>query len=499
MSPIILLIAVLALPQEPTPSPTGGTRDPVAAFERWTGARLVFTRKEAPRQVLYATTPALSAERRRQAAEILYAHALNYPKGLFAKIGLTTVAVFAGCGDPEGDGFRPWVESLNGYRYFGRWHEVGAIAACYYDDVQLPLTFHHEVFHHIDATHAGRTAYRYFSSDDDRFARALSGDEPYPGLELDPRTLRSLRAVAGGHVLEEAVARYAQKSAGEDQAETARWLQTNLADGLIQAAVRPELAGSQRILHLLAEYHKADARLSTSWFIGVALGQTGEAQRRHAEPEPAPVARDNPYLDKVDAEIDDPDVRRAIRGVQPATVRLGGGSGVNIDPAGLILTAGHVADAVGDRFTVTFPDGRRFSGVTIASDDFLDLGLVRLDDVPADARLPIARLAPSAPEVGDPVVVIGQPGRRTPSGEPTDYEPWHVSVGSIRGFLPDRLGRQSLGRAKHSAWTYWGHSGSPLFDTRGRIVALHNSWDSRTAMRHAVPWEAIVHFLDQTR
>src|SRR5690606_2447133 len=159
----------------------------------------------------------------------------------------------------------------------------------------------------------------------------------------------------------------------------------------------------------------------------------GEAQRRHAEPEPAPVARDNPYLDKVDAEIDDPDVRRAIRGVQPATVRLGGGSGVNIDPAGLILTAGHVADAVGDRFTVTFPDGRRLSAVTIASGDFLALGLVRVADVPGAARLPVARLAPSAPEVGDPVVVIGQPGRRTPRGEPTDYGPWHVSVGSIRG------------------------------------------------------------------
>jgi len=28
------------------------------------------------------------------------------------------------------------------------------------------------------------------------------------------------------------------------------------------------------------------------------------------------------------------------------------------------------------------------------------------------------------------------------------------------------------------------------------VVALHNSWDSTTAMRHAVTWEAIVRFLD---
>ena len=30
----------------------------------------------------------------------------------------------------------------------------------------------------------------------------------------------------------------------------------------------------------------------------------------------------------------------------------------------------------------------------------------------------------------------------------------------------------------------------------GAVVALHNSWDSQTAMRHAVTWEAIVRFLD---
>jgi hypothetical protein len=94
------------------------------------------------------------------------------------------------------------------------------------------------------------------------------------------------------------------------------------------------------------------------------------------------------------------------------------------------------------------------------------------------------------------VIVIGQPGSFMPSGQPTHYQPFHVSIGKIRGFLDgDRLGVQALGRTKHDAWTYWGHSGSPLFDSEGRIVALHNSWDSDTAMRHAVTWEAIVYFL----
>jgi len=499
--PVTPTLAALALLLSPLPShpaappdPPAAPTDPVGAFEAWTGVRLVFTRAQTPDEVLYATTPELSAARKRRAAEILFAHALQYPRETFTRIGLRTISVFAGCGDPEGDGFRPWVDALDGYRYFGRWHERGAIAACYYDDIQLPLTFHHEVFHHVDATVTGRTRYRYFVDDDEAFAEAVAGRSRRPALALDRAALEALAEVTTGEILEEAVGQYAQKSAGEDQAETARWFQTHLADGLVQAALRPELAGSQRILHLLAEYEKAWPAMTVRWFVSVALRSGGQAQKGSTEHDTTRVRprRDNPYLAKVDAEVSEIDVRRAIRRVQPATVRLGGGSGVNLAPKGVVLTAGHVADRVGERLTVSFPDGRSFAGVTIVTDPHLDLALVELEGA---ADLPVARLSDAAPEVGDSVVVIGQPGKRTPQGEPTHYEPWHVSVGRIRGFLPDLLGPQSLGRTKHSAWTYWGHSGSPLFDVDGRIVALHNSWDSRTAMRHAVPWEAIRQFL----
>jgi len=43
------------------------------------------------------------------------------------------------------------------------------------------------------------------------------------------------------------------------------------------------------------------------------------------------------------------------------------------------------------------------------------------------------------------------------------------------------------------------YSGSPLLNKNGQIVAIHNSWDSTTAMRHAVPHEAIVHFLKKAK
>lgn len=245
-----------------------------------------------------------------------------------------------------------------------------------------------------------------------------------------------------------------------------------------------------RLLGLLERYR---AYIAAHWPV-TARTEAAFAEARATIERALPASRaDNPYLDKVDQEIADPAWREAIRAVQPATVKLGGGSGVNLAAGGLVLTAAHVVDEVGRVVTVRFPDGRSFRGVCVRLDDRLDLALVELT---GGRGLPVARLAREAPEAGDDVAIVGQPGKRTPDGEATGYLPWHVSTGEIRGFRRgDRTGEQHLGRAKHDAWTYWGHSGSPLFDRRGRIVALHNSWDSKTAMRHAVTWEAITAFL----
>jgi S1-C subfamily serine protease len=159
-----------------------------------------------------------------------------------------------------------------------------------------------------------------------------------------------------------------------------------------------------------------------------------------------------------------------------------------------VLTAAHVTKKLGAVKTVKFPDGTEYRGVTTAIDHTLDLAIVTLEGA---SDLPSAPIAAAAPDVGTLVVAIGQPGRWTPDGDATGYQPWHVSVGEIRRFADDRLADQGLGGTAHDAWTYWGHSGCPLFDASGQIVALHNSWDSTTAMRHAVTWEAIVYFLSE--
>jgi hypothetical protein len=221
----------------------------------------------------------------------------------------------------------------------------------------------------------------------------------------------------------------------------------------------------------------------------LAEAVSADGQLRSASRFPAPA---NHYLERVDQAIADPAVRETIRQVQPACVRLDGGSGVNLTPSGCLLTNAHVARRVGNKLPAQFPDGRQLEAVCTALDARLDLALCQLQ---VKGALPFAPLAKVAPAPGTQVICIGQPGAHTPGGEPTGYQPFHVSVGAIRGYLDNPLGSQQLGRVKHDAWTYWGHSGSPLFDESGRIVALHNSWDSKTAMRHAVPLQAILHFL----
>ena len=654
-----------------TTAPT--TAEYVAEFERWSGAKLVFTKAGLPSGHWYDRMPQLDSAGKRDAARIALREVQRLPQGYLAAVGLKSLGIFEACISNSGDGFRPYNKQLKGYVYFGV-YQKRALAAAYYNDTQLPLTLHHEIYHHIDSTIGGKTAHGvYFPLDDARFAAAVSLKKPYPALKLSASQLGALKKAAQGHVLRNAVGSYSTKSPGEDQAETARYMMSHLPDALLQAATQPKLPGSQRILHVLEGYRQAAAAgkgPGAAWFVGAATGadpylaelkaamdagrsdavraardralrfgrtsaaltkaqaeaslwlvsrrvqpggnafaifgredvdgvnwtlradlathgsdlavagsvaSSGDApvarfaarkvlggvrllarfhqwiasnwsvtkgtrqafessikrataslsgprhlaarshlQRARIEdiptliddqgdfvpPRPAPTAhkqakvrRTNKYMGNVDKAIKDPALRGAIRAVQPSTVRVAsGGSGVNIHPSGLILTNAHVLDALGRQTSVTFPDGQRFRVKTTFIDHKLDVAIAMVMKK-GTTGLPSAPLAARAPVKGTRVVVIGQPGRHTPDGELTGYGAFHVSVGEIRGFLKNRLGNQSLGATKHDAWTYWGHSGSPLFDSQGRIVAMHNSWDSKTAMRHAVPWEAITHAL----
>src|SRR5262249_44374308 len=140
-----------------------------AEFTRLTGARLVFHADELPPGVYHDTMPALSEARQVRAAQIALREARKYPPLYFSKIGLKAIGIFAACASRQGDGFRQYDDQLQGYRYYGIWNCKDAVAAAYYSDGQLPLTLHHEVFHHVDATVQGRTDYQMHSRHDPSF------------------------------------------------------------------------------------------------------------------------------------------------------------------------------------------------------------------------------------------------------------------------------------------------------------------------------------------
>ena len=70
----------------------------------------------------------------------------------------------------------------------------------------------------------------------------------------------------------DAVSQYAEKNSREDQAETARHLMTWLPNSLVQAVEQPELAGSQRIIHVIQEFERSvPDGPGFQWFVDVAL------------------------------------------------------------------------------------------------------------------------------------------------------------------------------------------------------------------------------------
>lgn len=658
-------VTQLALTQQTASAVSDRLADLRRQFQEHTGCELVFDRADLPPGLYFEKLVPLGAAERAAAAEIAVREAHKLPRGFHKAIGLKATGLFSACVASKGDGFRPKDAALGGYRYYGMFNAKDAVVAAMYSKAQLPLTLHHEWFHAVDAA-AGRV------SRDQRFADLLAGRAEADPLKLDVADLKALKAAAQGAALEQAVSSYAAKSVGEDKAETARWVMSNLPDALVQLAERPTLAGSRRISHVLFMYHEVMPAADAAHFVAVALGRAatekpiaekpaapaapvdkaarlaeladpsrisdvtavadearrlvaelaegdaptadairaaatvtrrlaaervrprgtfvihgreaadgvnhtlradlaalaadaralgaaakrlddrpaevdaalranldlvaeyrqwmarrwsvtgGTAQRfdaaaaacrealspeaveRLKSPRPAAPAAaavgGNKYLDQVDV-VKDPEHRAAIRRVQPACVavgtRTGGGSGVNLSPTGLVLTAAHCVEAaggVGAAVSVEFPDGRRFAGQVSAVNAGFDLALVRLKDA---ADLPTARVADQPAEVGDWLACVHQPARSYGGTAYPRHKPWHVSEGRVRGRRDDPLTdqRKNLGAVWYDCWTFWGTSGAPLFNDRGELVGVHNTWNSKTADRHGVPQEAIRAFL----
>jgi len=142
------------------------------------------------------------------------------------------------------------------------------------------------------------------------------------------------------------------------------------------------------------------------------------------------------------------------------------GSGVVIDPSGLVLTNHHV---VGGARTVqvTLVDKRVFAATVLGSDPRTDVAVLQLQTRPEDLPLPAARPGDSdAIRVGEWVMAVGHP---------FDFQ-FSVSVGILSA-----RGRRNLTHdeiqdyLQTDAAVNPGSSGGPLFDLNGELVGINTA------------------------
>ncbi len=142
---------------------------------------------------------------------------------------------------------------------------------------------------------------------------------------------------------------------------------------------------------------------------------------------------------------------------------VGIGSGVIIDPEGLVLTNHHVI-AGADRVEVRLADERRFDAEVVGADPETDIALLRLRD--SEGNLPAATLGRSDYlRVGDYVIAIGNPFGLSLT----------VTAGIVSA-MARVIGTSPFDDfLQTDAAINPGNSGGPLFDLEGRVVGINTA------------------------
>jgi serine protease Do len=166
----------------------------------------------------------------------------------------------------------------------------------------------------------------------------------------------------------------------------------------------------------------------------------------------------------------------------------GQGSGVIIDPKGIIVTNNHVVDESA-RVQVNLKDGRTFVGEVIGTDPATDVALVKVQA----ENLPFATLGDSEKlKVGQIVLAIGN-ALGLP-GAPT------VSMGLIGALGRPLPGTDFVveGLIQTDAAINPGNSGGPLADLDGKVIGMNTAMiPFAQGMGFAIPSETIKRIMDQ--
>jgi serine protease Do len=147
---------------------------------------------------------------------------------------------------------------------------------------------------------------------------------------------------------------------------------------------------------------------------------------------------------------------------------LGFGSGVLVDPSGVILTAFHVVEGA-DFVEITLNDGRKVTSKDIRRDPKTDLAIILIK---TEMPLPFLQLADSSlMEVGDRVLAVGAPFGLT---------------GSVSQGIVSAKSRQGLKLNQYEDFLQTdaavnpGNSGGPLVNLDGQVIGINSAIKTRS-------------------
>ncbi len=172
--------------------------------------------------------------------------------------------------------------------------------------------------------------------------------------------------------------------------------------------------------------------------------------------------------------------------------QIGSGTGFVYDSEGHIVTNNHVVTGA-SRLEVAFPNGERRTAQTMGTDVDSDLGVVRVEGLPAGVQ-PLVLGDSDNVRVGQFVVAIGNPFNEAGS----------LSLGIISGLgrslTSDRIaeggGRYSLPQViQTDAAINPGNSGGPLLNLAGEVVgvnsAIRTSTGTNSGVGFSIPVNAV--------
>jgi len=167
------------------------------------------------------------------------------------------------------------------------------------------------------------------------------------------------------------------------------------------------------------------------------------------------------------------------------------GSGVIVDPSGLIVTNNHViGDA--DEIKVALSDGEEFESKVVLRDERVDLAVLKID---AKRELDFLDLADSdAVETGDLVLAIGNPfgvGQTVTSGIVSALARTRIGVSDFGFFI------------QTDAAINPGNSGGALISMSGRLIGINTAIYSRSGgsigIGFAIPSNMVRAVIDQAK